>query len=135
MGNAAVRPTVAEGDGAGFVRELREHFPRILSCAESSDPSTVRATAMIFAEESARPEQRESIVELGGVRLLAPFAESSDPYVQLLSAHAMAYLSSEECNQASFHRRAARIAMLSHSLVLAFFSRALFVLNASRRYQ
>lgn len=102
MGNAAAKQaaSAAAGERAGFLEELRGHFPRVLGCAESRDPDTARFTAMIFAEEVAKPAQRVAIVELGGVRLLAPFSESPDPFVQELAAQSMACLSSEERNQA-----------------------------------
>lgn len=101
MGNAAARPAAAAEERAGFLAELRELLPRVIRCAESGDLDTVRFTAMILSEETAKPSQRAAVVELGGVRLLAPLAESSDLVVRQLAALSMAQLSSDEQNQAS----------------------------------
>eukprot|EP00904_Undaria_pinnatifida_P002566 jgi/Undpi1/1230/HiC_scaffold_108.g14144.m1 len=72
---------------------LRTNLTRLIAYAKSADPDLQRQVAEKLANEAVKPSRQAQIVELGGLKLLLPLANSRDIEVQRLAVHALANLS------------------------------------------
>jgi hypothetical protein len=82
-------------DDEAFATSLRTNMQRLILYAKSSDPSLQRDVAERIANEAVVSSRRALIIQLGGLDLLIPLAQSKDTDIQRLAAHAMANLSVE----------------------------------------
>lgn len=80
-------------DESVFIKSLRVNLSRLIAYAESADTSLQREVAEKLANEAVMPARQVQIVEYGGLKLLIPLTQSTDPEVQRLAAHALANLS------------------------------------------
>lgn len=84
-----------DAEEESFVKSLRTNMQRLILYANSADPTLQREVAERLANEAVQSQRRGLIIQLGGLDLLVPLAQSTDVEIQRLAAHAMANLSVE----------------------------------------
>jgi hypothetical protein len=94
-GSGGVGTDGGRADDEAFAASLRSNMQRLILYAKSSDPSLQRDVAERIANEAVVSSRRALIIQLGGLDLLIPLAQSRDVDIQRLAAHAMANLSVE----------------------------------------